>query len=182
MSEFLHVVDENDNLLGFEKREVVHNSKLWHRGIHIFIENRKGEILLQLRSKSKDKFPSKLDCSVSEHVKKGEDYETCAKRALKEELGIETKLEEIAYFRMKYGENDFMVCKLYKGKYDGMFTIDKEEVEEILFFSKEDLKKMLKEKSEFFAPWTRELLKFFLGMESKITLLSKNSKFPHANK
>ena len=174
MGEILCVVNENDKLIRSEKREIIHNSKLWHRGVHVFIENEKGEIPLQERSAKKDKYPLALDCSISEHVRYGEGYEICAKRGLKEELDIkEVYLKECAHFRMKYGEYDYMICKLFYCKYDGEIKINKEEINEIIYFTKYELKRRLEKNDEKFAPWTRELLKLFFGMPNKLISINK---------
>ena len=46
MGEILAVVDENDNLIKGEERKIVHSSKQWHRGIHVFVYNKKKELII----------------------------------------------------------------------------------------------------------------------------------------
>ena len=75
MSEILDVVDENDHVIGKATREEIHSSELWHRGVHVFVFDSQGKLLLPIRSSTKDKFPNTYDCSVSEHLKTGETYE-----------------------------------------------------------------------------------------------------------
>lgn len=89
MSELLSVVDENDNLIGGEDRRVVHSSTLWQRGVHVFVFNNRGELLVQLRYPTEDKYPNTCDCSLSGQVTFGEDYEATVVRELEEELGID---------------------------------------------------------------------------------------------
>jgi isopentenyldiphosphate isomerase len=52
--EYLDNVDEADNVIGKDTREKVHSAHATHRGIHVFIVNRRIEILVQQRSLSKD--------------------------------------------------------------------------------------------------------------------------------
>jgi 16S rRNA (adenine1518-N6/adenine1519-N6)-dimethyltransferase len=86
--ECFDVVDENDRVTGRERRDVVHRLGLRHRAVHVFVFNRRGEILLQKRSRLKDNNPGLWDSSVSGHVDAGEDYAACATRELAEEMGI----------------------------------------------------------------------------------------------
>ena len=42
----LAVVDENDTVIGSERRDVIHRDGIRHRAVHIFALNPKGEIFL----------------------------------------------------------------------------------------------------------------------------------------
>ena len=48
-NELLEIVDEQDNVVGIETREKIHQQGLLHREIHIWVTNEKGEILFQRR-------------------------------------------------------------------------------------------------------------------------------------
>lgn len=86
--EMLAVVDEDDNVIGSERRDVIHRDGLKHRAVHIFALNKNGEILLQKRSRLKDKCPGLWDSSAAGHVDAEEEYDVCAARELEEELGL----------------------------------------------------------------------------------------------
>ena len=86
--EMLAVVDEDDNVIGSERRDVIHRDGLKHRAVHIFALNKKGEIFRQKRSRLKDKCPGLWDSSAAGHVDAGEEYNDCAARELEEELGL----------------------------------------------------------------------------------------------
>jgi len=168
MPEMLTVVDENDNLLKAEERKTVHSSTLWHRGIHVFIFNNKGELLVQLRSPIKDKYPNTYDCSISGQVNFGESYEETAIRELEEELGIKNAdIKMLLHFRMPYGPKDYHICKLFRCIYDGKIEPN-EEISEIKFFKMEELKKLINEKPEIFTPWFVEILKWHFKVENKL--------------
>ena len=87
--ELLDIVNDSDEVTGQAMRSVVHQQGLWHRGVHVFLFNEQGEMLIQKRSADRANSPSLWDCSVSEHVKAGESYLEAAMRGLKEEMGVE---------------------------------------------------------------------------------------------
>lgn len=82
------VVDEQDRPIGSANKQEIWEKGLLHRVVRIMIENTKGEILLQKRSKTKVPFPDCWDNSVAGHVDEGEDYDTAARREIKEEIGM----------------------------------------------------------------------------------------------
>ncbi|MCX6801223.1 MAG: NUDIX domain-containing protein [Candidatus Diapherotrites archaeon] len=165
--ETVDVVDESDKPIGKKPRNAVHASKLWHRGIHVLIKNSKGELLLPVRSKARDKFPNKYDTSISEHVSSGETFDEAAKKGLKEELGIANpKLKEIAKIRFRYGKNDNMISKIYLLEYDGEINFDRGEISKIEFLPPEKVRAMLNKNEKKFAIWAREILKWHFKMPS----------------
>lgn len=174
MPEILCVVDENDNFLRGEDRKLVHSSDMWHRGVHIFLYNSRGELLLQLRSPKKDKFPSTWDCSVSGHVEMGQSYKETAERELEEELGIKAPLKSLLHFRMCYGPGDNMVCKIFECHYDGELELS-DETAETKLFREDELKKLLSEKPEMFAPWLAEHLRWKFGMPNKLIIFGNSA-------
>ena len=92
--ELFDVVDENDAVTGTATRKAVHEQKLIHRAIHVFVFNKKGDLFLQKRSTLKDVNPGVWDSSVSGHLDSGEDYLSAALREVEEEMGIEGKVAE----------------------------------------------------------------------------------------
>jgi isopentenyl-diphosphate delta-isomerase type 1 len=173
MNELLTVVDENDNLIKAEERKVVHSSTLWHRGIHVFVFNNKGELLVQLRSPIKDKYPNTYDCSVSAQVSFGEEYEKTVLRELEEELGIKNAgIKPLLHFRMPYGPKDYHICKLFECIHDKNIKPN-EEVSEIKFFKMNELKKLINEKPEMFTPWFVEILKWYFKTKNKLHIFNE---------
>jgi len=87
--EIFDVVDEHDRVISQATRATVHAQGLRHRAIHVFLFNSRGELLVQKRSTTKDTFPNCYDSSASGHLDSGEDYDACARRELREELGLD---------------------------------------------------------------------------------------------
>jgi len=173
MSKYLDVVDENNQIIGKETRQKIHGSGLWHRGVHVLVFDWRGNLILQTRSSVKDKFPNHYDCSVSEHLEEGEIYKAAAIRGLNEELKItNVKLKRLLRFKMSYGPNDNMISEMYECCYGGPIQIDKRETQSLEAFSLNEIEEMLLNDEAKFAPWTRELIKWYLKMPSRVEVLS----------
>lgn len=87
--ETFDVVDEADRIIDQVSRVQVHEQKLLHRAVHIFIQSRPGHWILQRRSEQKDIEPLLWTTSCSGHVDSGEDYLESAVRECKEEMGLD---------------------------------------------------------------------------------------------
>jgi len=160
MTEILDIVNEKDDVIGQKPRKEVHSSNDFiHRGAHVFVFNSKGELLLQKRSMEKEQYAGFWG-DITGHIDSGESYEEAARREMKEEIGIEARLEFLMKFRKRF-ENDQEIIKFFRCKHEGPFKIDKEEVQFVKFFSLEKIKEML-EKGEDFTPGTRIALEEFL--------------------
>ncbi len=85
--EWFDVVDETDRVTGRALRAEVHRRGLLHRATHVWVFDPAGRVFLQKRSMSKDTWPGAWDSSASGHLDSGEDYDACALRELREELG-----------------------------------------------------------------------------------------------
>lgn len=169
MDEIVDVVDRNDVKIGIATRRLVHETGAWHRGIHILVFDSKGRILIQRRSAQKDKSPRRLDLSVSEHSMAGETFEETARRGLREELGIEgVHLTPVLKFRMVYGPADNMISILFRSRFTGETKHDPSEVEETLPFEAEQLRSIVAGQAESLTPWTREILRWYFGLPSRV--------------
>jgi len=82
VEEQFDVVDELDRVIGQAPRSQVHAQKLLHRAIHVFLFNSQGELLLQMRTSTKDEYPDCYTSSASGHVSAGEYYDGTAHRGL----------------------------------------------------------------------------------------------------
>jgi isopentenyl-diphosphate delta-isomerase type 1 len=172
MEETLCVVDENDRFLRGEKRKIVHGSELWHRGVHIFLFNKDGAMLVQKRAPQQDKFPNRIEESVSEHVKVGESYEEAAERGLFEELVVKASFKDMVYFRCNYGQNDNMICKLFECHYDDEI-IPNDEIAETKYMTEGELRETLKQDPDRFTPWFQEHLKWLFGLEHNLYIFEE---------
>lgn len=87
--EHFDILDEQGNKTGQMKpRNDVHRDGDWHRVVHAWIINGKGELLLQKRAKNKEMYPNMWDISSAGHVCAGDDSIVSAIREVEEELGL----------------------------------------------------------------------------------------------
>lgn len=149
-TELLARVDRGDQPMDPIDRATIHRENLLHRAVHIFIVNRRGELLLQKRSYRKDKFPRRWDSSAAGHVNAGEAYRDCAIRELKEELGVAASLvylEKIPASRITGHE----FIEIYAGIHDGPFSWNQHEIETGGFFELHMIDAWIERRPEDFA-------------------------------
>lgn len=137
--ELLVVVDKNDKVINYMPRKLVHDQKLLHRTISISVYNNKGQILMQKRTSKMDNNPNKWSNAAGGHVTKGKEYDEVAKKEIAEELGINPPLALIKKMFINDPVHNTMTS-IYKARSEGPFNLNKEEIDEIRFFSQQDLK------------------------------------------
>ena len=150
--EMLAVVDENDEVVGEERRDVIHRDGLLHRAVHIFVLNKKGEMFLQKRSRLKDNCPGLWDSSAAGHVDAGESYEACVVRELEEELGLVVEgAREVAVIAA-CEETGWEFVRLYAVRADGKVRYPCVEIECGEWFTMEQIEEWVRARGEDFAP------------------------------
>ncbi len=151
MAERIIIVDEEDNIIGSKEREKKKPEDIF-RVTSLWIENSKGDILLAQRSLTRKKSPGKWGPAVAGTVAQGETYDDNIIKEAAEEIGLSNvHLEKKEKVRMKGSSNFF--GQRYEAKLDlpiEAFTIQEEEVAAIRWFTRKELKKLIKEKPEQF--------------------------------
>lgn len=171
--ELLDVINDDDEATGQAPRSVVHRDGLQHRGVHVFLFNQTGEMLIQKRSASRANAPSLLDCSVSEHVQAGEGYLEAALRGLLEELGLERiELKPLGKIQMEYGPNDHEISVIYEGITGaGNVRFDPEEISGVCYMSLDEIREKIKHENGIFCGWFVELMKWRSGESARLQAL-----------
>ena len=143
MAEYFDIYDEAGNRIGRALRSECHgNPALLHHTSHVVIFHPDGERLLLLkRSRNKDIQPGKWDTAVGGHVDCGEDYLTAARRELREELGVSEFPGELRYLFDSKIRNSIESedVRVYGLTFAGPFRFQTEEIDEIRFWTKEEL-------------------------------------------
>lgn len=150
--EVFDVVDENDEVIQQETRDIVHAEGLMHRAVHVMVFNKRKEVLLQKRSRLKDVYPGVWNSSASGHLDTGEDYETCAVRELQEELGIQDCEVQMITKLPPSEQTGQEHISLFVSRYDGALRFPCSEVEDGLWIGMEQLQLWVDAQPQDFAP------------------------------
>lgn len=141
--EYLDVVDENDRVIGRDTRKNVHDHYQIHRGVHVFVVNERGWILVQRRSLLKDYYPGYLDVSVGGQVISGETYEEAGCRELREELGCHDGPISFIGAYDAFSSRQREKRQVFVHRCAGPFTLDFREVAGVEFYSMERVSQLL---------------------------------------
>ena len=151
MEEYVDILDEVTGVVIGEtiSKKEAHKSGVWHGSVHIWIISEdKKRILLQKRCADKDLFPNMWDISVGGHISAGEDSLISAKRELSEELGLNPEEFDFLYVdrikeKFEYEDilsNEFVtIYKIISDVNIDNINLQKEEVSEARWFTKEEL-------------------------------------------
>jgi isopentenyldiphosphate isomerase len=159
--EKVYVVDKDDNILEEKWRdETTPEDRI--RIVSVWVENSKGEVLLARRAETMRLHPGLWGPSAAGGVTVGEDYLISAKKELSEELGLDIDKEGIAIIRVGkylYGTNApndglrMLAVFLVKVNWQiQQFTYPEDEVAEIKWIAKANLKRELRSKPDTYLP------------------------------
>lgn len=150
--EIFDVVNDRDEVIGQAPRSEVHRRKLHHRAVHVLVFNARGELFLQKRSMKKDCYPGAWDSSASGHLDRGEEYDVCAVREVREELGVQLASTPRRLFKIdSCPETGFEFVWIYQCRHEGPFELHPEEIERGDWFTPADISRWIDEKPGDFA-------------------------------
>lgn len=161
MDELLTVVDGNDVVLGFSTREDIQRRGLNYRCVQVFVFNGEKELLICKRPTIKKGYPGMWAASAMGRVRRGESYEDAAHRELREELGIDTKLNRATKFSVMDGVNR-VFQEIYSGSTSANASPDKTEVSEWKFINLRDLKTDMVLQQNKYAPPFAEAVRAYM--------------------
>ena len=144
--ELLDLVDPDNAAVGTVSRAQVHgNPSLRHRAVHVMVYDHRGALLLQKRAAGKDIQPGKWDTSVGGHLAVGESYPAAAVRETREELGLVIAPDHLEplheYVASSAVETEHV--RTFRVRSEGPFTAPPEEIEELRFWTPEELRTAL---------------------------------------
>ncbi len=160
MNELIYILNENGTIKGLEDRKIVHQNGILHTGIVCWIINEENKVLIQKRSKTKDKSPNKWDVSFGGHCSKVDNIkdiwiENVLKEG-KEELGLNLSIDEIInlgkirYVSQENKNNELLKIFLIRKNKNQKFIFEDGEVSDIKWIDINDLKEnILNNKDEY---------------------------------
>jgi len=157
--DLLMVVDEHDEILGYEPKARCHQGQgLLHRAFSIFLFNDRRQLLLQQRSQYKLLWPLYWSNSVCSHPRQGESYAAATQRRLGEELGIQTEVRFAFKFCYHAAFKEIGVehelCSVYLGEINAQrIQANAQEIAAWNFVDAPDLTAALATHPEQYTPW-----------------------------
>lgn len=161
-SEQVVLVDEEDQPVGTMAKSRVHTASTpLHRAFSVFLFNRRGELLLQQRSRAKKTWPLVWSNSCCGHPAPGESRLDAAMRRISDELGIDDAGLKLALpdyrYRAEYAgvvENE--ICPVFIGATGREPQIDPQEVLAVRWTAWEDFVRMVRDDPGSVSPWCAE--------------------------
>jgi isopentenyldiphosphate isomerase len=151
MSDLFVEVNDKDKIVGALEESSFFGSDRLHRSSAVLILNDEGEILLQRRKKDCAHYPGLLDFPVNAWVKKGESYEECLTRAMRESLGLGVHfVEAVSYLSPKADDQSFVT--LFTTYTEGPFRLLSPEMETVEWMTIKWLKDDLERRPDKFTP------------------------------
>jgi len=156
------IVNEKDEIIGHKTRGTLDKKDIY-RVSALWITNSKNEFLLARRHHTKTHHPRKWGPAVAGTVDEGESYEDNIIKEAEEELGLREIKPELGPKTDTNGEyNHFTQWYfLVINKEIKDFIIQEDEVEEIKWFSLEELENQLEVNSEEFLPKMKNYFELF---------------------
>ena len=158
VEDIFDVVNERDEVIDRLPRKEVHARSLFHRAVHVWIFNSRGQLLIQKRSPAKDLHPNVWDCSTSGHVDSGESYATAVDREIGEEIGLvpAPELKELGKTQpVAVTGHEFIV--VYRGESEGPFQPCPKEISEVKWVDTEMLTLWMEKEPGDFSPAFRAI-------------------------
>ncbi len=159
MSDDIILVDEQDNQIGTGEKMAVHKAGRLHRCFSIFVFNPRGELLLQKRAQGKYHSGGLWTNTACSHPRPGESNVAGAERRLKQEMGLETNLQEKFTFiyraEFENGIIEHEFDHVFFGTFDGEPVPDPEEADDWKWVSLDLLARDIAAHPEQYTVWLK---------------------------
>lgn len=156
----LIVVDEQDNVLGYQSKTEVHQGAgILHRAFSVFLFNQRGELLLQRRSGTKPLWPLYWSNSCCSHPRREEALIEAAGRRVPEELGVAADVEFL--FRFQYHASfgghgsERELCSVFLGRTAEAIDANRHEIAAWEWTSVRRFEADLQRSPDAYTPWLK---------------------------
>lgn len=156
------LVDLDDKVKGTMEKMEAHEKGLLHRAFSILLFNSMGELLMQKRAASKYHSAGLWTNTCCSHPRPEETLEDATRRKLKQEMGIDIQPEFAYKFIYKVAlDNELTEYEydyVFTGIFDGEPIINRDEVEDWRFISKNNLVEEMKTNPDDFTHWFKLII------------------------
>lgn len=165
-TEYVILVDEQDNEIGTAEKLAAHANNLLHRAFSVFIfrDNGTRELLLQQRALGKYHSPGLWTNTCCSHPRQGEDILKAGERRLQEEMGVKTSLKNVGNFHynvhFQNGMSENEIDHVLVGNVSPTLAIqpNPEEIHAYRWMTIEEVHRELAAHPEMFTPWFKQAL------------------------
>ncbi len=162
MENLIALVNENDEVVGYDEKFDVHKRALLHRAFSIFVINTKGEIMIHKRALDKYHSPGLWTNTCCSHLPKGMAMEEAIHQRLVEEMGFDTKLTFVTSFHytIEFGngltENE--IDHIYVGFYNDDPLPNPNEVADFAWITFDELKHDVESNPDNYTYWLKHIV------------------------
>jgi isopentenyldiphosphate isomerase len=163
------IVDEDNNVVGAQPRDITVRNRLLGRGSYVLLFNQQKQLFVSKRSISKDVYPGFLDVVISGVVTEGEEYLDTAARELEEEVGVPESAARHGLQQLFIFPYQDSVCHVWGAAFsfswDGPVSFRDKEVEWGRFMSLQEVEEQLKVSQ--FTPVGQHILTLYLQQQQQ---------------
>lgn len=156
------LVDAQDNPVGVMEKLAAHREGALHRAFCIFVFDRAGRLLLQRRAPGKYHSGGLWTNTCCSHPRPGETVAAAARRRLKEEMGIDCRLDRRFSFHYRAdlpnGLVEHELAHVLFGRFDGAPRLNPDEADDWRFSSLASIKRQVAARPEDFTAWFKIVL------------------------
>ena len=157
MTEYVILVDRDDNEVGRQEKLAAHRSGELHRAFSVYVLNAQGALLIQRRAECKYHTPGLWTNTCDGHPHPGEDTVEAARVRLAEEIGFDCVLLDAFQFCYRAElDRDLIEHELDHvcvGQFDGEPNPDPREASAYRWVDLEALARDMRAHPERYAPW-----------------------------
>lgn len=164
MTDIIALVNENDEVIGFDEKQKVHIDGLLHRAFSIFVFNSEGKLMLHQRALSKYHSPGLWTNTCCSHLPQGTNMDNAVHQRLVEEMGFDAELEFVTKFKYRASFNNGVteneIDHIYVGFYDGLPKPNAQEVESYAWITLPDLKRDIEANPQKYTYWLKHIVEY----------------------
>jgi isopentenyl-diphosphate Delta-isomerase len=155
------LVDPNDRPIGAQDKQAAHRDGRLHRAVSVFLINRSGRWLLQRRAPVKYHSGGLWSNTCCGHPRPGETTLQAAERRLREELGVEVRLQPVMQFQyraeLSNGLIEHELDHVFMGQFEGEPTPNPDEVDACAWVDPDALGREIDQYPDRFTAWLKLL-------------------------
>ena len=158
------IVNENDEIIGYQERDDRNKTNI-SRVSALWLTDEAGNVLLAQRAFNKGHHPGKWGPAVAGTVEEGETYEQNIIKEAEEEIGL-AGVKFTMSVKIRRSSIHEYFCQWFTAvvPHDYPFVKREGEVENIKWFSKDELIQFVKEKPELCLEGLKQNIEFYLNL------------------